>query len=80
MVMKAYFATQDLAQRAADRLSHLFKVTGPEAATPVNGRPWRIEVTLPQSSMSQFPDPAWSSQVVSVTMLFDGIVHSQDQS
>jgi len=78
--MKAYFATQDLAERASRRLGTQFKVEGPDWVSPVNGRPWRLIVTLPQPSMSQYPDPAWSSQVVSATLAFDGIVHSQDQA
>lgn len=77
--MKAYFASQDIAQRAADRLGPQFKVSAPEAVTPVQGRSWRIIVTLPLSSLSQYPDPAWSSQVVSAVLLFNGVVHSQDQ-
>jgi hypothetical protein len=76
--MKAYFATPQQAQRAADRLGINFEVTKPEPVRPFNGRGWRIEVTLPAPFMSQFPDPVWSSQVVSVVLAFDGIVHSDD--
>jgi hypothetical protein len=77
--MKAYFYTSDQARRAADRLGINFKTTDPQPVSPINGRPWMIEITLPESSMSQFPSPTFSSEVVGVVLMFDGIVHSQDQ-
>jgi hypothetical protein len=78
-VMKAYFYTSDDARRASDRLGVNFSTTTPSPVTPINGRPWMIEITLPDSSMAQFPNPAFSGEVVGVVMMFNGLVHSQDQ-
>lgn len=78
-VMKAYFYTSGEAQRAADRLGINFKTTEARSVNPINGRSWMIEITLPESNMSQFPNPVHSGEVVGVVLMFNGIVHSQDQ-
>lgn len=78
-VMKAYFFTRQDAQRAGDRLGIRYSVSTPVAVTPVQGRPWRIEITLPDSSQSMFPNPTLSNVVVGIVLGFQGVVHTQDQ-
>jgi hypothetical protein len=78
-VMKAYFPTEDLANRADARLGINFRTETPRHVTPVQGRSWLLEITLPQSNMAQFPNSAFSGEVVGVVLTYDGVVHSQDQ-
>lgn len=77
--MKAYFPTKQLAKKAGDRLGINFKVSEPRPVRPWQGRSWLIEITLPASSMSMFPNPELSNQVVGAVLMFDGVVHTQDQ-
>jgi hypothetical protein len=79
-VLKAYFYTSAEAEKAAVRLGTLYKVTHPEPVMPVQSRPWRVEITIPSSSQSLFPNPTFVNAVVGVVLGLNGIVHTQDQA
>lgn len=80
-VVVAFFDTREEAEDAREALSTRYQVSEPEPVSPpVDGRPWRVEITPPSGASPLYPFPSLIDTAVGIVRRFNGTTTQVDRN